>query len=475
MRNKFLSKLICLFLSIVTLVLSFSGCSDSDKPDVSIEAMDLEEVYTFSFDCIGGKDVMPIAGYYGPQANNGAINGQRYPNHFTDAIMSAISECGVNIITANGANYESYPEYTKQLLDLGEKFGIGIFVRDGAVMNNVKDKALSVEELDERISSYRSHPAFAGVYVVDEPGTLNFRMEGDERFIENYAPIFQNLKKLNTAAYGNLLPLGRAADIDAYQKYIDEYLNTCPVDFLSYDKYPFVDEDSPKDPAVYLKNLSMIRSAAESKHIPFWGFVQAGAQWNDGMNYFDSKGYFPTEGPFSWIVNTTLAFGAKGIQYFPLIQPTHFAYALSTPYDFERNGVIGAWGNKNRWWYYAKKLNKHISEIDEILMNSVSKGLIISSDDMYEEFKSVDCLFKGKSWRELKNVSGETLVGCFNYFGKSAFYVVNYNTEFSQKITLDFAGKYNLRVIQNAKEEFLNSDSLQLEMTPGEGVLVVVV
>ena len=477
MKHRKLCRCIGGLMLIVMLGMQLCGCSlgnhASSDNTVTIEPMEKEEVYTYSFDCIGGQDVMPIVGYYGPQVDSSSAQGQLWPETFSDEVMQMIADCGVNVISANGANYASYPDKTETLLDLGEKYGVGIFVRDSIVNENLNDATLSIEELDERISAYRNHTAFAGVYVVDEPGIPTFRMEGDERYVSNYAQLFQNLNELNTCAYGNLLPLGRIADVEAYKVYLNEYLNSCPVDFLSYDKYPFEDDDSLTNAAIYFKNLELIRSAADSKGIPFWGFIQAGAQWNDAMNYFDSEGYFPEEGPFMWLVNTTLAFGAKGLQYFPLLQPKHFAYALTEPYDFERNGLIGAWNNKNRWWYYAQEANKQIGAIDEVLMNSVNKGILVSGDQVAEDLKGIEYVLEGTSWREVENITGDALVSCFNYNGKSAFYVVNYDTEYAQKITLEFFDKYNMKIVQKAEEKFVKTDSLELTMSAGEGVLVV--
>lgn len=74
----------------------------------------------------------------------------------------------------------------------------------------------------------------------------------------------------------------------------------------------------------------------------------------------------------------------------------------------------------------------------------------------------------------MEGVEGDSLIGCFNYKGKSAFYVVNYDTEYAQKITLRLTKRYNLSVIQGAKEAFISADALELTLAAGEGVLVVV-
>ena len=51
--------------------------------------------------------------------------------------------------------------------------------------------------------------------------------------------------------------------------------------------------------------------------------------------------------------------------------------------------------------------------------------------------------------------------------------MVNYDTEYAQKITLEFFDKYNMKIVQKAEEKFVKTDSLELTMSAGEGVLVV--
>ena len=106
-------------------------------------------------------------------------------------------------------------------------------------------------------------------------------------------------------------------------------------------------------------------------------------------------------------------------------------------------------------------------------MNSVNKGILLSGTSMTEHFQEVGYILDGTSWRELKSIKGEAMVGCFNYFGRSAFYVVNYDTEYAQEITLDFHNKYNMKVVQKAEESYINTNSLKLTMNAGEGVLIV--
>ena len=60
-----------------------------------------------------------------------------------------------------------------------------------------------------------------------------------------------------------------------------------------------------------------------------------------------------------------------------------------------------------------------------------------------------------------------------NYQGKTALYVVNYDTVHAQKIKLDFVDDYQVTVIQNAEESRVNTDSLELTFSAGNSALIV--
>lgn len=476
MKHRKLSRVINIAICVLMLGSLFTACGKQETKETAAEPMELmqeEEVITFSFDAIGGKDVMPLAGYFGPQAYSYSAKGQNIPDYFSDEFFQLVVDCGVNLFSANGAEYSTYPDKTMKLLDQCQKFGIGTFVNDYKVNLGIETEPLSVKQLDERLANYINHPACVGAYVVDEPKGTTFMADSVSRSVQEYEPVVKNLMDLGVVPYTNLFPMASAGTADLYKEYLQEFLECCPVPYLSYDRYPFNEGNDLTYANDYFINMSLIREAAENAGIPFWCFVQAGAQWNDAMAHFDSEGYWPEQGAFLWQANTSLAFGAKGLQYFPLLQPYWFAYAQTEDFDFERNGLISAWGTKNRWWYYAQIANTQIAAVDEVLMNSVNKGVIASTAKVRGDFKDVPYVMDGDAWRELIGVSGDAMIGCFNYYGKSAFYVVNYDIEYAQNITLKFSDNYNMKVVQEGETAYFATDSLELTMTAGEGVLVV--
>ena len=465
MKFKHTKKVLCFGIAL-SMLTSLCACGSKEK---TVEKMEAEEVHSVSFDFLGGDEVMPISGYYGPLTTEYSFDGQSLPNYFTDEMFESIAECGLNLIHHSYTDYSTSPELAINMLKQGEKYNLGICVNDAWINQPAEGVASDINALDERISNYCDYPAFCGVYVVDEPGNDSFHpMPG--RNISRYGSVFQNLTKLNVFGSGNLFPVWQEEDREVYKKYIEEYYNTCNPMYLSYDYYVW---DEGRDKAGYFYNADIIRHYAEEYNIPFWVYIQAGGQWNDSSTRFDSTELYPTEGQLQWNVNTSLAYGAKGIQYFPLIQPHYFAYAESTDYDFQRNGLLGAWGNKTQWWYYAQNMNKQIAAVDSVLMKSVNKGVIVTGEEAESDTKDLEFVMKNKSWRELESVEGNTMIGCFNYQGKTALYVVNYEEAHKQKVTLNLLDTYNLSVTQNAEVSKIQTDTLTLDMEAGEGVLVV--
>lgn len=469
MKNGFV-RCVSALLTGVMLCGAISGCAPQNEnknaEKVVIEPMEKEPVPALSFDIIGGNDVMPIAGYYGPHLSLYSQNGEAQPELITEEYYEMIKECGVNLIVYSTTDYEYTPDALVQMLELGGKHHIGHFVTD----TKISTGALSVSEAAERIHHYANYPSFCGVHVVDEPFLEGVIGDGTKD-MGDYAPVFAQLKELGICAGSNLLPSWVFYSNEDFEKYAETFVQTCPSPYISFDYYVF---DKNQSIAEYFYNLSVYREKANQAGIPLWVFIQAGSQWNDASGRFDSETpYYPNEKQFDWNINTALAYGAKGIEYFPLVQPYWFAWAESKPFDFERNGMIGAWGNKTQWFYYAKDIQPHIAAIDEVLMNSVSKGVLASGEQAQRENALSSCVMEGTSWRELADITGDALVGCFNYQGNTVLYIVNYDMEYAQNIKLTFQDAYEFYTVQNGQKAYYSGSEIELPMQAGEGVLLV--
>ena len=448
-------------------LLTWNGAGITVETPTVISSMETEEVYALSFDVIGGEDVMPVAGFYGPYVSSYTYEGETQPAMIQDQYYKMIQDGGVNLIVYSNVDYEVDPVTVSYMLQLGQRYGIGHFITD----SQVKSGTLSTEELASRIREYSGYSSFCGVHVVDEPFLEGIVGDGSND-MRHFAPIFAQLEEIGVKAASNILPNWVFASDEKFETYVNTFVEECAAPYLSVDYYVF-DKRSNKL-TDYFYNLSIFSQKAEEAQIPLWVFVQAGSQWNDSFSAFDSvTPYYPDEGQFDWNVNTALAYGAKGIQYFPLVQPYWYAWTKTQGLDCERNGIIGAWGNKTQWYYYAQNLSTQITAIDEVLMHSVNKGVIVSGAQAQADSVRSERIIAGTSWRELANVTGDALIGCFNYEGKTALYVVNYDMENSQNVKLDFQDQYSFFVVQDGEKMRCSGSGVTLPMAAGEGVLIV--
>ena len=464
-------------LSLLVCMIMLMGCSASKGNDTKKDSqlMEAEPSRAVSISFLGGQDVMPITGYVGPYQHAYSTDGNVFPDYITDEYYQKIADSGINLIVYSFTDYAEYPEVVKKNLELAGKYGIGMYVTDSNITAKTEQDEITLEEVAKQIVNYSDYDAFCGMYMVDEPQATYYSMGDGSRLLGKYEQLADVLhNQLDILTYCNAFPindLGR--NQDNYEKYIKEFCDVLQPKVLCWDYYPF-DEYREGKMEVYFYNMDLIRRTAEERNIPFWAYIQAGAQWNDSWEELPSKTpYWPNEYQFNWNVNTSLAFGAQGIQYFPLLQPYQFTLAEGGKWDFERNGILGAMGNKTQWYYYAQGINKHIGAIDEVLMNSVNKGVIVSGEQAKADMSLATCEIKDGTFNQLKSVSGDAMVGCFNNQGKTALYVVNYSMEKAQKITLTFDGSQNVKMIQNAEESYVKGKALTLDMAAGEGILLV--
>ena len=279
----------------------------------------------------------------------------------------------------------------------------------------------------------------------------------------------------NLTGFVNLFPVCR----ERFSIYFDEYIEKCEPKELSYDYYPFSSvHGSVKE---YFNSLANIRNASMNANIPFTGCIgtTTGSYAQSAVNETNTL----TEAQMRWNVNTTLAYGAKGITWFTLIEPFEMALkgsdGTTTGMDFTRVGLIGANGEKNPTTYdAAKNINAWVANVDGILMDSTS--LTVLADGVryldWNETPSWENHYKGMTLTASKS-GGDScgaIAGVFDYFGQTAYYVVNNDYTNAQNVTVGFDDASDLTIycgsdIQNKEgvtEEIFN-------LAAGEAVLII--
>ena len=432
-------------------------------------------------------NIMPIAGYYGPYRLVDESTDISY-DLVNEAVYEKIKDAGINLIVRCDNDYEAQPQIILDNLVLAEKYGVGLFVTDSRTKNPTGDC-----NLQDYFKDYDQYSSFKGIYIIDEPCSEGYypaaQWEKGERRIADYA---KQSSKINACedyiGYTNLYPMydfmARKHDIDTdYRAYLQEYLDTYNPKLISYDHYPFDHYLHPENLGldiagvhqVYFRNLSVVRELALEKGIPFWSYVQAGANWNDDVKHdLETVNDTPTKSQMLWNINTALAYGAKGIQYFPLVQPYFFAYSKNGQPDYGRNGILGADGEPTMWYEYAKYANQLIAIVDEVLMNATSERVLAIGEKAQTETKITESSF-GKLQRV--SATNGALIGVFQYQDTTAYYVVNYDMDMTDKatITLEFDEAQTFSVLSR---EITTTDSGQtlctLFLEAGDAALVVI-
>ena len=108
--------MISFILSSIFALGAFSACGggEGQKEEVNLEsdavlytegmqynesAKGTPKAYaSLTFDYLGGEDVMPIGGFYGPYASGGSLDGNERGDLLTNEIFKLIKDAGVNMI-----------------------------------------------------------------------------------------------------------------------------------------------------------------------------------------------------------------------------------------------------------------------------------------------------------------------------------------------------------------------------------------
>jgi len=384
-------------------------------------------------------NVMPIVGYYGPYKGKDTRGCER--DYLCDEIYSLIKEAGIGAITYCDNKFPKDEEEILKALSYGDKYGIDMYVGDNRI-----DASVTAESLEEYISDYAHFDCFKGITIIDEPFTDYYRPHyevEESRYLRahvNEAQVVNQREDL--MGYVNLNPmasfLGGEDYPEDYDKYVDDVVTSCKLKVLSFDYYLFDKHGYALEHGKrgYFDNLAMMRKKSKQHNIPFWPHIQAGSNWNDASTDMkQTVNDYPTRAEVFWNVNTSLAYGAKGIQYFPLIQPSFFAYEENGQYDYERNGVIGANHKPTKWYAYIKDVNAYIETVDEVLMNAESEAVLAIGEEVQNDTGITEA-----SYGDLISVDAKAgaLIGVFSHEGKCVYYVVNYDVENTQTIELHF-------------------------------------
>lgn len=214
----------------------------------------------------------------------------------------------------------------------------------------------SEEEVTERVNRYKDHPALFGYYVYDEPSPGQFPE------VAEAVKFVQDLDRQHPC-YVNMYP---NIQNPFYREYVDNFIKTVPVPFLSFDHYPVMGRDDVS-PVRHLRpewyeNLEIISEASRKAGKPFWAFALSTAHTGKIGNDPVSVHPIPTLADLRLQVYSNLAYGAQGIQYFTYFTPTGEG-------DTFHDGPFYK-GSKTKTYYTVKEMNAEIRALSGVFFDS---------------------------------------------------------------------------------------------------------
>jgi len=395
----------------------------------------------------------------------------------TDEVYKLISDLGINFLSyiesqynelAYGINLLENKNCTVKNLELASKYGIGSVVW----LTSGYDDASYLKT----ISRFSHYSAFAGLNIIDEPYSLTYydKSVGPVDEITGPGERYQSLTGYaNLYGYANLFPYvldftqkkTNAEGYEVYREYMREFCQKFNPKVLSWDYYVL----NFKSYVNYFKNLEIGRDVAKEFDIPFWTFMQAG----DTLSRKGSSATKTTKEEMLWNLNTMLAYGAKGIQYYTLVQTFGAAYDSRTDgYDLNQSGFISITGKKTQYYDQALAVNNQVKAVDHVLVNSDSEAILAIGGAQSETGitkTAYGCLTSATATAQRGAV-----IGCFNYRGKQAFYVASNSFDEAQTVTLTFDTWHSLNLISDGLDTKVNAIQHQLNLGKGEAVLIVV-
>jgi hypothetical protein len=251
-------------------------------------------------------DSLPLLG--GPEFPIG-IFWPPHPYASTLARFQEIKDAGFTFVISG--NYAADGNIFAHQLRLARDVDLKLLISDDLQIRNmsrwftISDNpadfmAISTAEARELFrrarDAYGPYSSMAGFNHFDEPGPA---------FFPSLARAVAVARELapELLPYINLFP---SVDPTYYQRFVDQVRPS----LVSFDRYPLL--SGGREDADYFYNWTIVRQAALSADLPMWVFIQTLAYNNHRE---------PTAAELAWQVNVSLAYGAKGIQYFTYWTP----------------------------------------------------------------------------------------------------------------------------------------------------------
>jgi len=197
----------------------------------------------------------------------------------------------------------------------------------------------------QAVAEFADRPEVVAFSVIDEPTSDIF---------DATVEAVRIIGKHGGTRFGfvNLLPYWEDAKAmighDDYLAYLEEYTHRSGTPLLCYDHYKQMTERGVEGGGYYT-NLNFYRQAAFRQSVGFWNTILTTPHFRYRKPSYDDM---------RWQVNTSLAYGAKGILMFTLYTPVNEGQ-YETNY---RQGPINWWGERTGTFQAIRDVNREVHD-----------------------------------------------------------------------------------------------------------------
>lgn len=355
---------------------------------------------------------------------------------------------------------DSTEERFRELRDAGitHNFSYGRSIEQLAAAMDVAEKVgvkmvIHVPELSKEpetvVRRFMEHPALAGYYLADEPGSGSF------------AGLAERVKLIRAIddqhfCYINLFPNHapkEALGTESYLQHVQRFIEEVPVQIVSFDHYPITEDPHGKRRfnGLWYENLEIISDESRKAGKPFWAFALTVAHYTYPI---------PTPAEIRFQVFSNLAYGAQGIQYFTYVTPT--AYGQN---DFHHAPLAYGTMQRTEVYDYIKEVNHDIAALSHVFLGSSVVSVTHTGDEIPPGTTRLTDLPQAISKLETE---GEGAVISILRQGEKYFLVI-VNRDFQNKAFVTVEGEPSLkRVLKDGSEVPASTYVSRLPIGPGD-------
>ena len=393
---------------------------------------------------------------------------------------NTIAALGVNLIVPEQStlNFAINASDALQQLDRAQTAGLKVIVHDWYIQNNLQTTTSAFNtSYPDYIDYYKSHPAFYGVEVRDEPNAGEFnnirdlyalfkaRMPADKYFVNLYP-----------GYAGTNLGTSGSSDRERFRNYVDGFVSTVKPSVLSYDHYPLLRGTTQTVRGDFFHDLEYVSRKAHAAGIPANNILlsTAHAGYGGSQNVYDI-----TESEIRWQAACAMAYGYQSYMY--------YNYCHKDSGDNNAKSLID-WntGAPTAQYYRVQNVTGEIRAWEHVYMNFNWHGTAVAySGTIPAIFSNINQranvnAIGGMTAAAVGSSSQQALIGQFtDAAGYKAFMLVNASrpgASVTANVSCTFESQYGgLLVYAKGVPSFigLNSGQARISLEPGEGKFVI--